>query len=168
MSLLLLFVLALSGCQTQMDAQQTSVSKIQASLKSPVIKQTPTPAFAAYVLVGSGQAVCYDNKNVVACPVESSAFYGQDAQFTRNRPAYRDNGDGTVSDLVTGLMWQQDPGIKMSYDQAVAGAASFDLAGYHDWRLPNIKELYSLILFDGTDVSACKGSCTATPFIDTR
>ncbi len=39
----------------------------------------------------------------------------------------------------------------MTYEKAVANASSFNLAGYDDWRLPTIKELYSLILFSGTD-----------------
>jgi len=101
--------------------------------------------------------------------VQGASFAGQDGNYQGATPAYRDNGDGTVSDLNTGLMWQQDPGEKMSFDQAVAGAATLNLGGYSDWRLPTIKELYSLILFDGTDVSACNsGACAATPFIDTR
>jgi len=63
-------------------------------------------------------------------------------------------------------MWQQDPGEKMTYDEAVAGANDFNLAGYDDWRLPNIKELYSLILFSGTDPHP-ESVEPAVPFIDT-
>jgi len=63
-------------------------------------------------------------------------------------------------------MWQQDPGGKVTYDEAVANASSFNLAGYNDWRLPTIKELYSLIVFSGTDPSGPTGA-NAVPFIDT-
>ncbi len=54
----------------------------------------------------------------------------------------------------------------MTYAEAAAGVDSFTLAGYDDWRLPTIKELYSLIQFDGVDPSG-PTSATATPFIDT-
>jgi len=123
----------------------------------------------SYQIVDSGQIVCYDNNQLVACAVQGASFAGQDGNYQGVAPAYQDNGDGTVTDLNTGLMWQQDPGEKMTFAQAAAGASALSLGGYSDWRLPTIKELYSLILFDGTDVSACaSGTCAATPFIDTR
>jgi len=122
-----------------------------------------------YPIVDTNQVNCYSDTSGIVCPSEGDAFYGQDAQYVGIAPRYQDNGDGTITDLVTGLMWQQDPDEKMTYDQAVAGASSLNLAGYTDWRLPSIKELYSLTDFGGTDVSQCvdQGSCTAIPFIDT-
>ena len=76
-----------------------------------------------------------------------------------------DNGDGTVTDLHTGLMWQKTPGDKMTYTEAGAGAEVFNLAGYNDWRLPMIKELYSLIDFSG---STGTSAATSVPYIDTH
>jgi hypothetical protein len=76
-------------------------------------------------------------------------------------------------------MWQQSPDTdndgdidaddKLTYDEAVAGASTFTLGGYNDWRLPTIKELYSLIDFSGTDPSGYDGFDTSglIPFIDT-
>ena len=119
-----------------------------------------------YVVVDTGQDKCYDNARVIANPPPSSAFYGQDAQYQGVQPAYRDNGDGTITDVNTGLMWQQDPGEKITYYDAVSGAASFSLAGYDDWRLATIKELYSLIVFSGSDPSGPQ-STNPVPFIDT-
>jgi hypothetical protein len=118
-------------------------------------------------VVDTDQRTCYDNSNAIGCPSSGSAFYGQDAQYSGAQPAYRDNGDGTITDLNTGLMWQKTPGAKMTYDQAVANASSFNLAGYTDWRLPTIKELYSLILFSGVDVSSFTSATGAVPFINT-
>ncbi len=40
-----------------------------------------------------------------SCPRTGQPLYGQDAQYTLNPPHYADNGDGTVSDRVSGLMW---------------------------------------------------------------
>jgi hypothetical protein len=124
----------------------------------------------SYPIVDTGQEYCYSDSTSITCPEEGRSFYGQDAQYNGNQAQYQDNGNGTVTDLVTGLMWQQDPGSKMIYEQAVAGASSLTLGGYSDWRLPTVKELYSLIDFSGTDVSRCVdlGSCTPVPFIDTE
>ncbi|GEA60775.1 Lcl C-terminal domain-containing protein [Vibrio comitans] len=98
------------------------------------------------------------------------------ASSTHNYPVvsiehgqYKDNNNDTITDEVTGLMWQKGYQV-MSYDEAVQYAKSAELGGYNDWRLPNIKELYSLILFTGVDASnrdmytVPEGS---KPFIDT-
>jgi len=117
-----------------------------------------------YPIIDTGQLACYDENGNVITPGSGDPFYGQDAQHDGLPPSYQDNGDGTVTDLNTDLMWQQDPGAKLTFDQAVAGAASFALAGHSDWRLPSIKELYSLIDFAGeTGMSAAE----STPYIDT-
>jgi hypothetical protein len=122
----------------------------------------------SYPIVDTGQAKCYDNTLEIATPGPGQAFYGQDAQFTGNQPAYQDNGDGTVTDLNTGLMWQQDPGSKKTYSEAVSGAPSCRTGGYSDWRLPSIKELYSLILFSGLDPDPNGNNASGLiPFIDT-
>jgi hypothetical protein len=128
----------------------------------------PEPEFnLSYVVVDTGQEKCYDDSQEIACPQTGEAFYGQDDQYQGVLPSYQDNGDGTVTDLNTGLMWQKTPGDKVTYDEAVVGADDFSLAGYDDWRLPSIKELYSLILFNGTD-PAPESIEPALPFIDTN
>ncbi len=135
-------------------------------------ESTTTPAVTTttangYPLVDTNQTSCYGLHQATTC---GTALSGQDAQYSGLQPSYVDNGDGTVTDVNTGLMWQKDPGAKTTYSQALANADSFNLAGYDDWRLPTIKELYSLILFSGTDASICTelGTCAATPFIDTN
>jgi hypothetical protein len=66
-------------------------------------------------------------------------------------PRFTDNGDGTVTDNLTGLMWVQDANAARIWNSAIDDSynLSFGNAGcgstYTDWRLPNIKELQSLI-----------------------
>jgi hypothetical protein len=148
-------------------------------LPTVIAESVPVIEYASYPIVDTGQGNCYNDSSVIACPTEGEAFYGQDAQFTGNAPSYTDNGDGTITDNVTGLMWPQsanadgdgdiDAADKLTYDEALAGADSFTLAGYSDWRLPTIKELYSLIDFSGIDPSGYSGNDTSglVPFIDT-
>ena len=63
--------------------------------------------------------------------------------------AFVDNGDGTVTDTVTGLMWQQGDGHNDSgertWQAALAYCEGCTEAGYTDWRLPNIRELESIV-----------------------
>jgi Protein of unknown function (DUF1566)/Putative binding domain, N-terminal/Viral BACON domain len=59
---------------------------------------------------------------------------------------YADNGDGTVTDTSTGLMWQQQAGSStQTWEQALAYCEGLNLGGHTDWRLPSVKELQSLV-----------------------
>lgn len=55
------------------------------------------------------------------------------------------NGDGTVTDTSTGLMWQQETAAEMAWESAISYCEDLSLAGYSDWRLPNINEVRSLV-----------------------
>jgi hypothetical protein len=58
------------------------------------------------------------------------------------------NGDGTVTDPSTGLMWQQSSASETkTWASALSYCEDLDLADYTDWRLPNIKELFSIVDF---------------------
>ena len=74
-----------------------------------------------------------------------STLYGEDSCYTINPPTYQDNGDGTVTDKVTGLMWQQTDGGEMTWEQAIIYAKNLSLGGHSDWRLPFAKELFSIL-----------------------
>ena len=64
-----------------------------------------------------------------------------------NLESYTDNGDGTVTDKITGLMWQQEVSATATYTwaQAVAYCPTLTLAGHSDWRLPSLIELFSIL-----------------------
>jgi len=135
-----------------------------------------------YPIVDTAQTSCFDVVSALPCPAASAPFYGQDAQFNGNQPSYALSADGlTVHDNVTGLSWQKSPDTngdglinasdKMTLTQAQARPAGLNAVGYggfSDWRLPTIKELYSLMNFMGLDPSGATGNDTSalTPFID--
>lgn len=104
-----------------------------------------------YVVVDTGQTRCFDVSGRIDPPQPGQPFYGQDAQYAGVQPAYRDNADGTTTDLNTGLVWQTSPDYerRMTFDEATAYADQLQLGGQDDWRLPTIKELYSLVDFRG-------------------
>ena len=118
-----------------------------------------------YIVPDTGQTKCYSSSGVITPPRPGQPFCGQDAQCAGPAMAYRDNGDGTVSDLTTGLMWVQARGGMVSWDAAVAGAAKCRVGGHGDWRMPEIKELYSLINFNGGFHFSVANS---TPYLDTK
>lgn len=63
-------------------------------------------------------------------------------------PRFLDHGNGTVTDNLTGLMWAKDanlPGRTWYWDAAIDFCNSLDLGSHTDWRLPNVRELLSLI-----------------------
>ena len=133
------------------------------------------PTITGYPIVGTQQTKFYDNTTAISAPATGSAFYGQNAMHAGNLPKYVNNGDGTITDMVTGMMWQQtedrngDGAInfydKLTYYEAVSGAATCKTGGHNDWRLPSIKELYSLAMFFGAEPGP--GQSTCTKYIDT-
>ncbi len=141
------------------------------------VAELPT---GAYPVVDTAQVTCYDTSTVIADPLPGETYYGQDAQFNGNQPSYAISGDElTVHDNVTGLTWMRDPDLngdgvvdvddKRTFAEAPAYADTLNLqnfGGYDDWRVPSIKELYSLMDFRGTDPMS-DNTANLTPFIDT-
>lgn len=128
--------------------------------------------------VRTGQTQCWNSSNVLT----PCAGTGQDGDtLTGLTVSFTDNGDGTITDNHTGLMWEKlssdgsihdwaatytwhNAGTKIT---ALNGGGGF--AGYTDWRLPNINELQSLANY-GTSAPAvhapfhtgCVAACTVT------
>jgi len=137
------------------------------------------PDITDFPIVGTNQTTSFDNSTTISIPSVGDTFYGQNSNYPGTIPQYVDNGDGTVTDMITGLMWQQsfdhngdgeiDVDDKLTYDEILDqfGDGSVSFGTYDDWRLPTIKEMYSLILFSGRDIAPESTSDdNLTPFID--
>ena len=122
------------------------------------------------IIPDTGQDLCYDWERIICdewhmegpnqvcdsdpyCPEEGEDFYGQDAHYTINPPDLTDNNDGTVTDNLTGLIWEQkteksEQGI-YTFNEAVSYCDNLSLGGSDDWRIPTRSE-FSTILNLGT------------------
>jgi hypothetical protein len=96
-------------------------------------------------VVTTGQSASYDGDGNVIEVAPGDDYYGQDAQYESPDFSYTDNGDGTVTDNNTGLIWQVVPSDEhMSIEEATQYCEDLELGGRTDWRLPTAEELFSL------------------------
>jgi PKD repeat protein len=141
-------------------------------------------ATLTYPVVDTNQTTCYDDAGALASfPSSGDSYYGQDAQYSGHQKSYTLSADDkTVYDNVTGLTWQSSPNTtnttptyydKKTYTEALAVPAVLNAmayGGFSDWRLPTLKEMYSLIQFSGIDCSGLSNTysdtASLTPFID--
>jgi len=76
-------------------------------------------------------------------------FTGDDGDYAKGvaspGPRFTDNGNFTVTDNLTGLMWRKNPTVAMTWEEALNHCNLLDVSGYDDWRLPNIREMQSLL-----------------------
>ena len=115
----------------------------------------------------TGQTTCYDaSGTAITC-----SGTGQDgdvkAGVSWSNPRFTDNGDQTVMDNLTGLMWTKDahapgpaacsPGATKTWQSALDYVKCLNTnqyLGYTDWRLPNINELASLVNVEQANLAA--------------
>jgi hypothetical protein len=62
-----------------------------------------------------------------------------------------DNGDGTILDTQTGLMWSSNFTENLTWKQAIDFASKLELGGLSDWRVPTVKEFMTLIEYAALD-----------------
>ena len=166
--LITVLVLSLAACSSSGDLAQDSSTvaevssvEIEDAEESEVEESASSadPSVAAsssdysYPIVDTNQGLCYDGTERIDCSAEGEAFYGQDSQYTGITPSYTDNGDpstgsgqaGTITDNVTGLVWTQEiSSYAMPWSDAAGYCESLETGSVTDWRLPSVKELWSL------------------------
>ncbi len=115
----------------------------------------------------TGQTRCYGNDgSLTAC---SGTWQGQDGDLQAGThwpdPRFTDLGDGTIRDNLTGLVWAEDAGTPtvgsctggdLGWQDALDYIACLNTANYNgrnDWRLPNVRELASLLNFNVTSMN---------------
>ena len=161
------------------DIKQSGNRRSQPTSTRPAGKDTGAPdnklLGSTYKVADTGQSACYDassNPKMWNCPKPGGEFYGQDAQYSNNPPRYTDNRNDTISDLVTGLTWQKTFQSNVAWSNAPALATRATTGGHTDWRVPTIKELYSLMNFNGATGRApptqSEPPSDAVPYINTR
>ncbi len=150
---------------------ENDLSQCESDLAACLANTLPTAR-----VLKTGQAGCYDaNGTGISC-----TGTGQDGELQKGLVrSYTDNGDGTITDNQTGLMWEKksrdasihDWGNVYTWADAVgvfiAGLNTANFAGHNDWRLPNRFELDSLLdlgtqdpLVDSAFDNGCVASCT--------
>jgi len=106
---------------------------------------------------------------VLACAGEECGLWSETLNFeyaVMNAPRFTDNGDDTVTDNNTKLIWLKNPSRcgRRAMPGASGYCAGLTLAGYSDWRLPSISELKSLIDFRRSNPALPQGH----PFINVQ
>jgi Protein of unknown function (DUF1566)/Secretion system C-terminal sorting domain len=71
--------------------------------------------------------------------------FGEDNDYSINVPSFTNNANGTITDNITGLMWQQADGGEMTIENAITYADNLVLGGFSDWRLPSPSESFSIL-----------------------
>ena len=120
-------------------------------------------ASATRGLPDTGQTRCFTCEGASSCLVAlpvGSPLFGQDSRVNTGCPndasRFTDHGDGTVTDNCTGLMWQKRTADVNSDGQSTVADSlpwcnalifciNLGLGGHDDWRLPNVRELESIV-----------------------
>ena len=76
---------------------------------------------------------------------------GEDADYLINPMSFTDNGNQTITDNFTGLMWQKTDGGEMTVESATTYCTSVNLGGFNNWRLPTSHELFLINSYENVN-----------------
>ena len=115
----------------------------------------PEPVTIHGLIPATGQTECYEftlgpGWESVPCD-DPSVTQGQDGSTQIGAPLegrFLENLDGTVTDQATGLMWASEMISPGTWYDSLSYCESLQLAGHGDWRMPNINELQSVLIYD--------------------
>jgi hypothetical protein len=113
----------------------------------------------APVLVIAAMVACQDDAFRDTCNTLENGRPAPVEDPVTGDPRFSDNGNGTVTDTESGLVWQQDWIGEQSLEQAIAYCDGLELAGA-EWALPDLDQLRSLVF--GCKATATGGDCKAT------
>lgn len=99
--------------------------------------------FAWGISLGIGSATAL-SKNTKKYVMAVSGGYNKKFGVS-DESRFIDNSDGTITDTVTNLMWQKAENPRMNWFKALDYCKNMNIAGYDDWRMPNIKELNTIL-----------------------
>lgn len=109
----------------------------------------PNPEMNWGIYFGYGCAICY---NVHTRFYVRAVRGGYNPTFgTCRKDSFVDNGDGTITDLISGLMWKKEESGELDFVHALKYCEDLRLAGHTDWRMPNIREISTLLDLNYTD-----------------
>ena len=116
----------------------------------------PCPVNGPAPVPRTGLTLCYDSDG--GAPIECTGT-GQDGEYQKGvaapNPRFTDNGNGTITDNLTGLIWLKNANCfsAITWVQALSSCNGLangscgltDGSSAGDWRLPNYRELFSLV-----------------------
>jgi len=106
---------------------------------------------SAFYLPDTGITWCVDDDSTIACPEEGQEFYGQDASYQFDQPAYEDTVYSTIVDRRTGLEWQRLDSDVKNWQDAKFYCDGLSLGIHSDWRLPELYELETIVDYNRED-----------------
>mgnify|MGYP001596254201 CR=1 FL=1 len=148
----------LARCRADSEICGTELTTCKADLDNCLAEPPDRPC----PLPDTGQSACYsfvEPQGWVEVPCGEATCPGQDGFYATGCPSegrFVDNGDGTVTDNCTGLLWQKETAdvngdgrlTLQDYVQwcdALAYCKNLSFADHDDWRLPNVRELQSIV-----------------------